>query len=401
MEPTIKSDKPYYEISRENLENLGDGSLVSQKVCNGLIEHIKQKHNLTDGTVFVYSAAREKEEPLLSENEIFLKPKGADRYISYPRNYPDIGFFSDQLLEWFWLPTRSEIDMGNDLKDFREICMVEPNIKPLLLHTIGYFACVDGIIIENVGANFFEEIFIPEFKEFFAVQLANEAVHAQVYGKLALTYADSLEEKILLFRSIEKMPAVKAKADWALYWMNKDRPIEERMLASGLIEAIQLTPLFNVIFWLESRYPGKLQGLVGSNRMISRDENFHVEFMMVALNKLPVPIPLKRAREMFESALAIELVFLRNIYPEGGIHGLDFESLEEHTMYIANVWFAMFQLTNSNPELLVLMPDGSIPSPRPEFRQISKYFKISFFETRNTNYKQPSLEQRLDLARSF
>lgn len=47
-----------------------------------------------------------------------------------------------------------------------------------------------------------------------------ENIHSEMYALLIDTYITDNEEKEYLFRAIDKIPPIKAKAKWALKWIN-------------------------------------------------------------------------------------------------------------------------------------------------------------------------------------
>jgi ribonucleoside-diphosphate reductase beta chain len=335
-------------------------------------------------------------------NYEFLQPQGAKRFVLRPVRFPILLDYAEKLRDMPWTPKSADVDLGSDKKDFLEICAKEPGVKPLIENVLGYFAPSDGIILENVQSNFGEEVAIPEVRAWFAVQGQNEYVHEDMYSLLIECYVESPSDRERLFNSIENMPAVKAKATWAQFWLNRRHSFAERLVAYSAVEGIHFASSFSIIWWIKSRFPGKMPGLTKSNEWISRDENMHVEFAIALYFHLARLLPLERIRQIYESALKVELTFVRTIMSQQRISGLTLESLEEHVRYMANFWFALYQDPKKPIELLVTNPDGSEPQPRPEFRAISKFSKVNFFEVKNANYVQPEVQnQHVQLAVKF
>jgi ribonucleotide reductase beta subunit family protein with ferritin-like domain len=292
--------------------------------------------------------------------------------------------------------------VGQDKAHFNEIETENPWIKTLIWNVIGFFVPSDGLIIENVESNFAEEVAIPEYRAFLAVQANNELVHSEMYSRLAQCYVEDIADRNQLFHSIETMPAVRRKVQWAQFWLSHKISFAERLVAYTAVEGILFAASFSIIFWIRDRFPGKLPGLTKSNEWISRDENIHVEAGTALYHHLPHKLPLERIKEIYLSALEVELYFLRSIMPEKGINGLTLASLEEHVRYMTNFWFELYQDTNGPFECLVLNPDGSVPQPLPEVRRLSRFVKANFFEVRNGNYINPNLSnQFVDLSVAF
>lgn len=103
-----------------------------------------------------------------------------------------------------------------------------------------------------------------------------ENIHSEMYALLIDTYISDAEEKEFLFRAIDKIPPIKAKAKWALKWINSRESFAERLVAFAVVEGIFFSGSFCAIFWLKKR--GLMPGLSFSNELISRDEGLHMEF---------------------------------------------------------------------------------------------------------------------------
>ena len=88
-----------------------------------------------------------------------------------------------------------------------------------------------------------------------------ENVHAEMYALLIDTYlAGNEEEKRRLFKSIEVIPSIKRKADWALRWCDaKQCTFAERLVAFVAVEFIFFSSSFCAIYWIKQK--GILPGL--------------------------------------------------------------------------------------------------------------------------------------------
>ena len=84
------------------------------------------------------------------------------------------------------------------------------------------------------------------------------------------------------------MPAVQAKAAWAMKWICADAPFAQRLVAFACVEGIFFSGSFCAIFYMKKR--GLLPGLCFSNELISRDEGMHTMFACLLYSKLD-PLP--------------------------------------------------------------------------------------------------------------
>ena len=103
----------------------------------------------------------------------------------------------------FW--TSEEIDLGKDLTDWPKL---KPDEQHFIKHILAFFAGSDGIVLENLGVRFMNEIQIPEAKCFYGFQIA-ENIHSETYSLLIDTYIKDNDEKTKLFNAIETIPVGK------------------------------------------------------------------------------------------------------------------------------------------------------------------------------------------------
>lgn len=103
-----------------------------------------------------------------------------------------------------------------------------------------------------------------------------ENIHSETYSLLIDTYIRDEEMKSYLFRSMETIPVIKKKAEWAMKWMTSTNTFAERIVAFSAVEGIFFSGAFCAIYWLKKR--GVMPGLTYSNELIARDEGLHTDF---------------------------------------------------------------------------------------------------------------------------
>merc|ERR1719293_36260 len=148
----------------------------------------------------------------------------------------------------FW--TAEEIDLAQDSKDWDRLTDSE---RHFIKHVLAFFAASDGIVNENLGASFSVEIQIPEARAFYGFQIAMENIHSETYSLLIEQYVRDPAERERIFNAIHTMPAVSAKAQWAMQWMNKENSFAERIVAYACVEGILFSGSFCAIYWLKKR----------------------------------------------------------------------------------------------------------------------------------------------------
>lgn len=75
----------------------------------------------------------------------------------------------------------------------------------------------------------------------------------EMYSLLIDTLIRDNATKRKLFNAHTEIPAVKAKADWALRWIGSENKFAERLVAFAAVEGIFFSGSFCAIFWLRKR----------------------------------------------------------------------------------------------------------------------------------------------------
>ena len=240
-------------------------------------------------------------EPLTQENP--------NRYVVFPLKYHDIWEMFQTHRKAIW--TESEVDLVGDLQDWKKLNDGE---RHFIKNVLAFFAGSDGIVLENLGMRFFNEIQIPEARCFYSIQMFMETVHSIMYAQLLDTYIDNEAEKQHLFQAIDTIPSVRQKALWAQKWIHSDASFAVRLLGFICVEGIFFSGSFCAIYWLNER--GILPGLCASNLFIARDEGLHTDFGVLLYNKYVNDKPTQdQVHEMFQEAVDVEKSFIIDSLP--------------------------------------------------------------------------------------
>ena len=195
-----------------------------------------------------------------------------NRFVMFPIQHQDIWEMYKKQVDCFW--RAEEIDLTKDLGHWD---MLSQDEKHFISSILAFFAASDGIVLENLGVRFMNEVQVSEARAFYGFQIAMENIHSQTYSLLIDTYIKNTDEKDLLFKALENNPAIKKKGDWARKWIGDKRSnFATRLIAFACVEGIMFSGAFCSIFWLKKR--GLMPGLTFSNELISRDEAFHTGF---------------------------------------------------------------------------------------------------------------------------
>jgi ribonucleoside-diphosphate reductase beta chain len=304
---------------------------------------------------------READEPLLQDNP--------NRFVIFPIQHADIWKMYKDHVAVFWRP--EELDLSKDMKDWTKLTAGEQHF---LKRVLGFFAGSDGIVMENLAQRFMTEIQIPEAKFFYGVQMMMETVHSETYSLLIDTYIEERAEKTDILRSIQTVPCIQKKAEWALQWMSSDEAdFATRLMAFAAVEGIFFSGAFCSIFWIKQR--GILPGLTASNEFIARDEGLHTEFACLLYSKCKHKLPKTKAHKLIREAVKIEKEFITEALPCSLI-GMSGPRMAEYIEFVAD-------------RLLVTMGYPKIwetVNPFPWMEKISLEGKDNFFEKRVTNY---------------
>ena len=301
------------------------------------------------------------DEPLLIENP--------HRYVLFPIEYYDVYQMYKKLIAVRWIV--EEVDLSKDVKDFE---VLSDNERHFIKRILGFFAGSDGIINENLVANFSNDVQIPEAKAFYSEQMSNETVHSEQYCLLIDTYIQDKSEKLEILRSITTMPYVAKKAKWATDWIqNKEASFASRLMAFAVIEGVFFSGAFCSIFYFKQR--GILPGLTLSNEFISRDEGLHTDFACLLYSKLKTRLSSKKAYALMDDAVKIEKEFIIDALP-CSLVGINSASMSEYIEFVAD-------------RLLVQLgykKHYNTANPFSFMEKISLESKDNFFEKKVSNY---------------
>ena len=241
-------------------------------------------------------------------NEPLLNPDD-NRFVMFPIKYDDIWQMYKKQVDCFW--RAEEIDLTKDPGHWETLSQEE---KYFLSMILAFFAASDGIVLENLGLRFMNDVQISEARAFYGFQIAMENIHSQTYSLLIETYIKDSEEKDKLFRALENFECIKKKGDWAQKWIKDNRSgFATRLIAFACVEGIFFSGAFCSIYWMKKR--GLMPGLTFSNELISRDEALHCEFAVLLYSKLVNKVKKSRVHEIIKEAVEIESEFICEALP--------------------------------------------------------------------------------------
>lgn len=275
----------------------------------------------------------------------------------------------------FW--TVEEVDLARDKADWEN--KLNGNERHFIKQILAFFAASDGIVSENLDVNFTKEIDVKEVRYFYHFQNMIEDIHGEMYSIMIDSFIADKDEKAATLNSINTIPCVRNKANWALKWTkSSSASLSARILAFCAVEGIFFSGAFCSIFWLKQR--NLMPGLTLSNEFISRDEGLHTEFGILLYNKCRSRLTQEAAFEMIKEAVNIETEFICDSIPCALI-GMNGKMMTQYIQYVADRLLVQLQY-----EKLF-----NVSNPFDFMENISIEGKTNFFEDRVSNYSKSNV----------
>jgi ribonucleoside-diphosphate reductase beta chain len=264
-------------------------------------------------------------------NSNHLLKSNSNRFVIFPIKYLDIWELAEKHTKAIW--HASEIDLVLDKQHW---VLLNGNEQHFIKYVLAFFAGSDGIVMENLCVKFFNEIQIPEARSFYSVQIFMENIHSITYSRLIDTFIEDNNEKNKLFNSINTVPSIKKKADWAIKWINSTDDFAIRLVAFAAVEGIFFSGSFCCIYWLNER--GIMPGLCKSNEFIARDEGLHTDFACLLYNKHishDMKLSQNKIHDIISESVEIEIEFITESLP-CNLLGMNSELMKEYIKFVAN-----------------------------------------------------------------
>ena len=258
----------------------------------------------------------------------FNKKNSNNRFVLFPITFDIVWKKYKEAVSTFWTP--EEVDLSKDKSDWEKL---NENERYFIKNILAFFAGSDGIVMENLGQRFMNDIDIPEVRSFYSYQLFIENVHSEMYSLLIDTYISDENEKMKLFNAIETIPAVSKKAKWALKWIENTDSFETRLVAFAAVEGIFFSGSFCAIYWLKNR--GLMPGLTFSNELISKDEGMHTDFACLLYSMSKNKLSDNVINDIIKEAVTIEKEFITESLPCHLI-GMNAELMKQYIEFCAD-----------------------------------------------------------------
>ena len=260
------------------------------------------------------------EEPLLTPDD--------KRFVVLPVVYQDLYEMYKKAVSCFW--TSEEVDLSKDLNDWN---IMDKDQKHFISLVLAFFACMDGLINENICLRFMGEVQNSEARLFYGFQMAIEGIHQETYANLIDTYIRDPAERSKLFNAITTFPCVKKKADWVKKYISSSGSFAERLVAFICVEGIHFSGAFASIYYFRSK--NLLAGLCFANELISRDEALHTEFGIALYQKLKTKLSTQSVHSIIKDAVEVETEFICEALPVRLI-GMNSGLMTQYIQFVAD-----------------------------------------------------------------
>lgn len=300
-----------------------------------------------------------------------------DRFVLFPIQHSDLWRFYKQAEASFW--TAEELDFAADQNDWDRL---NDGQRHFVETVLAFFAASDGIVNENLAANFMAEVQWPEARCFYGFQIAMENIHSETYSLLIESYVKTKERRMALFKGLQTFASIRAKADWALRWTSRaSATFGERLVAFACVEGISFSSSFCAIFYLKKM--GLLcHGLGKSNELIARDEGLHRDFACALFKKLEDTPSEATVHTIVKGCVDVERHFVQEALPVSLI-GMNADAMCTYVEFVADALcmaLGVSKLYNAT-------------NPFDWMETIALQGKTNFFESRVTEYAKAKVGQ--------
>lgn len=199
------------------------------------------------------------------------------------------------------------------------------------------------------------------------------------------------QERNFLFKSLEKIPSIHKKGQWAMKWMySRNSTFGHRLFAFMIVEGVLFCGAFAAIYYLNSL--GLLPALSFLNKKIAVDELSHAAFAaMIYKDHLKYQKPSdEEAYQIMKEAVELEIEFQTEALPCSLI-GMNADQMTQYIKYVADCLLVqaglepIYKVSNSLP----FMESLHMPS------------SVNFFEKTNGNYSITAIDRTFEFDDEF
>lgn len=323
--------------------------------------------------------------------------------------HPGILKIYEKMMSLFWRP--EEIDLTRDRSDFEKLT---DNQRQIFTETLLRAVLLDSIQGRSPNMMFLPIVSLPEAEVCIETWSFFETIHSAAYSYIIRNLYSNPDEVFNRIPYIEGIVACATDISGyydELYKMNVKRDAVEMGLipesdyslyehkkrlwlaltAVNALEAVRFYSAFACFFNFAEN--GLMQGNASELKMIARDENIHVSITMQLMNILPKEDPdfaqIKKECEVevakvYNDVVTQELEWVKFIFRDGGLLGLNEEILGSYVRYIAYKKVKHFGV---NMDLIAFEPVKQDPLPWMKDYLDTSSLQVAPQEMENINYQ--------------
>lgn len=259
------------------------------------------------------------------------------------QKYPIFERIIQKQLSFFWIP--QEISLTNDRNDFNNLT---DSAKHIFTSNLKYQILMDSIQGRSPNLALLPIVSIPELETWIETWSFFETIHSRSYTYIIQNvYANPCE----ILDSITRDRAIVNRSDDLCKYY--DRLIKEKTISNliltlvsiYILEAVRFYASFACSFIFAER--GLMEGNAKIIKLIARDESLHakaVEIMITNIRNGSEGQEYKNTYEdlkpkiqhMFDQAVKQEVSWVKYLFKDGCILGLNEEILTDYVFYLAN-----------------------------------------------------------------
>lgn len=260
----------------------------------------------------------------------------------------------------------SEVNLTDDVKEWMSLPL---SFRDILKHLMAFFVVIDRLVncnISKLKTMIGEDDIVRDMM--LDSQARIEGVHQHMYGLFVETLITDDAEKARLRDAVKNFPSVARKCDWVQKHMVTDSLIH-LVLANCFAEGLGFSVAFAIALYPKTM--GLLKGWCFGNDKVMSDERLHAMHCAdwyQSLGKLSD----EEFYEMLESAVEVELGFVRDIIQQNTLPNLNSDLLQKYVYYLADM---MCNFCGHQPYYKTV-----IKNPLPYMTLTSLKGKTNFFE---------------------
>lgn len=248
-----------------------------------------------------------------------------------------------------WFP--EEINVEQDVNDYHSLNDQE---RQIFRYLIGYFVGTELLVQNVLGDAFYAHIASPRAKMALTVQMFMEAIHNDFFEMVLNSFNMNRDELYNISDTnpvIAKKRAMVAKAADAINSRGNVDPdtlegkkaILHAILINNILqEGIFFYSAFAIFFAM--RESGKMQRVSNGIDLVLIDESMHLkmgmEMIFAIIDEAPEIAEDAEFLEMIQATLIewveLECEFLRGLFEQGIVFGLNLKEMEEYLKFIAD-----------------------------------------------------------------